>query len=243
MPCDPVLLDVRGAAVLALCAVALLAAPGQPPAQAAPASGSITATDTAVVLQNQACRWEIGLNGQNLAFINRADQTNYCDPGQPFMQVQALGQLAPATAVALSGDVATVSFGASGLQVQVKLEAFPERFALTVLEITGGDPDWLQLANLRLKITAHVGPLVNAAWDDQFGACVMACNDQVDAHGADGSHAHLTARSYREYGFKGARIAVLGVPTGGPDQRGLDQAGPRTLRLLPDGLRHGRGGH
>ena len=254
MPCDLMLSDVRSVAVPLLCALAVLAAPGQPPAQAAPASASITATESAVVLQNQACRWEIGAGGAtpapclNLSFTNLADGTDYCEPGQPFMQLVVGGKTWPATAVTLDSPqaaatkVATVAFGASGLTARVKLEAFPEHFALTVLEVTGGDPDWLQLANLRLKITANVGPLVNAAWDEHFGACVMACNNQVDARGADSSHAFLRAHCYREYGLQGARVAVLAVPTGGPDPATKLLAAIGRLELaegLPHPMRHG----
>lgn len=205
---------LEGPLLIGLIALALAACG---PTQAQQPAKSITTTPSAIALQGQTCRWEIGLNGQNLAFTNLADKTNYCEPGQPFMQAQMQGKLWPSTAVALAGDLATITFGASGLQVQARLEVLPERFAVTVVQVNGGDPDWLQIANLRLKITDHVGPMVNVGWDDHFGAAVLACNDLVDSAGADGGHAHLVARCYREYGFKGARVAILGVPTGGPD--------------------------
>ncbi|MEI6502658.1 MAG: hypothetical protein WCP21_16740, partial [Armatimonadota bacterium] len=85
------LLEGRALAAVLLGILTVWAATGPTPAHAAPASGSITTTPTAVVLQSQSCRWEIGLNGQNLAFVALADKTDYCDPGQPFMQAQLAG--------------------------------------------------------------------------------------------------------------------------------------------------------
>ena len=94
-----------------------------------------------------------------------------------------------------------------------KVEIRPRYFTLTVTGVSGGELDWLQLCNLRVKMNENVGALVNAAWDGQFAACVLACNDRTDC----GSHGVPTARAYREFGIEGAKVAIVGVPTGGPE--------------------------
>lgn len=170
-----------------------------------------------VVLQNDPCRYVICADGTNRAFINRADGKDYCEPGHPFMLAGRGQQTWPSTAVRAHGKKLGISFGDSGVVVTARVETRPTHFTVTVDCIEGGQIDWLQLCNLRLSITENVGTLVNAAWDSSFGACVLACNDQTHSFGADGARAALCARCYPEYGIVGAKVAIIGTPTGGPD--------------------------
>ncbi|MBI2297478.1 MAG: hypothetical protein HYU66_00755 [Armatimonadetes bacterium] len=123
------------------------------------------------------------------------------------------------TAVTVAGHDLTVAFGDSGMTVTARADVYLRYFTVVVTAVTG-DPDWLQLCNLAVTCGQHSSTMVNAAWDDRFAACVLACNDRTDG----GSHGPLTARAYREYGLVGAKVAVLGVPTGvpEPEQRLLD---------------------
>lgn len=173
-----------------------------------------------VVLQNDLCRYVIGADGSNRAFINRANAKDYCEPGHPFMLAGRGQQTWPSTAVRAAGKKLRISFGDSGLEVVARVETYPTHFTLTIESVRGEEPDWLQLCNLRLSITENVGTLVNAAWESSFGACVLACNDRTHSFGADGARAALCARCYREYGLVGAKVAIIGTPTGGPDPAG-----------------------
>ena len=125
-----------------------------------------------------------------------------------------------ASKVKCDGDVLTVYFADSPCTVTAKVEIRPRYFTLTVTDVAGGEIDWLQLANLRVKMSENVGGLVNAAWNNHFAACVLACNAQVDC----GSHGVATARAYSKFGIEGAKVAIVGVPTGGanPSDRLLD---------------------
>ena len=125
-----------------------------------------------------------------------------------------------ASKVKCDGDVLTVYFADSPCTVTAKVEIRPRYFTLTVTDVAGGEIDWLQLANLRVKMNENVGGLVNAAWNNHFAACVLACNAQVDC----GSHGIPTARAYSKFGIEGAKVAIVGVPTGGanPFDRLLD---------------------
>lgn len=174
------------------------------------------ATAAAIVMENDLCRYEIGTGGLNRALISRTDQTNYLRPKAPFMLLRQSGKTLVSTKVELSGDVVTVSFGTSGVQIKAKLEVRPRYFTLAVTGVSGGPIDWLQLCNLRVAIDRNVGQLVNAAWDERFSVCVLACNDRTDA----GSHGVPSARAYREFGIAGAKVAILGVPTGPTDPAG-----------------------
>ncbi len=171
------------------------------------------ATEQAVLLENEVCRYEIGTDGKNRALVNLTDQQDYAQPGVPFMLAGQGTKTWGSAKVELSGDVLTVAFAGCPCQVTAKVEIRPRYFTLTVVAVSGGDLDWLQLCNLQVKLSENVGALVNAAWDGRFAACVLACNDRVDG----GSHGVPTARAYREFGIVGAKVAIVGVPTGGPE--------------------------
>lgn len=169
-------------------------------------------TTEAVVLQNELCRYEIGNDGTNRALVNLADQQDYAESGSPFMILGRGDKTWPSSKVEAAGDTLTVAFGDSGVQVNAKVETRPKYFTLTIADVSGGEVDWLQLCNLRVKMRQKAGALVNAVWDDHFAACVLVCNDRTDG----GSHGVLTARAYREFGIPGAKVAILAVPTGPP---------------------------
>lgn len=171
----------------------------------------------AIVLQNRFCRYEIGVDGTVRAFIDRSAGKDYAEQGQSFLAINVNEKTLASTKVKLDGGLATVSFGDSPVQVQVRLGAHPTHLSLTVEKVVGDDVEWVQLCGLRLQISENVGPLVNAAWNDTFGVCVLACNDRTHSYGADGSQTNLCARCYQKYGLEGARIAILGTPTGPPD--------------------------
>jgi hypothetical protein len=177
------------------------------------AAAAPRATEQAVVLENEVCRYEIGADGKNRALVSLADKQDYAQPGVPFMLAGQGSKTFAAAKVELSGEVLTVSFTDCPCQVTARVEIRPRYFTLTVAGVSGGDLDWLQLCNLRVKMSENVGALVNAAWDGQFAACALACNDLVDC----GSHGVPTARAYREFGIAGAKVAILGVHTGGPE--------------------------
>ncbi len=180
-----------------------------------------------IVVENAGFRYEIGADGINDAFINRADGKDYCEPGQPFMAVTKAGRQWPSTKVEQAGASILVSFGESGVQVKARLASFPTHFTLTVEQVTGAGVDELLFCNLWLKITGNVGTLVNAAWDGAVGVSVQACNDHTNSFGADSAHAALCASCQREYGLEGAKVAIVPTVTGGPDPatRMLDAIG------------------
>jgi len=170
----------------------------------------------AIVLENELCRYEIGLDGKNRALVNLGDKHDCLVTGQPFMVVGQGPKSWASSKVELAGDLLTVSFGESGIRVRARMAIRPRYFTVSIESVGGGEPDWLQLCNLRTKIGGHVGGLVNTAWDDRFAVGALACNDRTDC----GSHGVPTARAYRQFGIEGAKVAVFGVPTGRPDPGG-----------------------
>ncbi len=169
------------------------------------------------VLQNELCRYVVGGDGTNVYFGTPDGQHNVCQPGHSFMQVCIDGQIYPASKVRFDPPSYYVEFAGTGVTVRVRGEAKPDYLALTVMQTEGEKIQWLRLANLQTDITQSVGTLVNAAWDDKFAACVLACNDQTESFGADGAKGHLCAQCYPEFGLVGARVAIIGLPTAVPE--------------------------
>ena len=171
------------------------------------------ATPDRIVLENQVCRYEIGRKGKNLALVNLADRKDYLRSPTPLMRAGRGQQSWDSAKVERTGDQLTVSFAGCDACVKAQVGIHPKYFTIRVTEVTGGGLDWLQLCNLQVKMTEHFGALINAAWDGDFAACVLACNDRTDC----GSHGVPTARAYREFGIEGAKAAIIGVPGGRPD--------------------------
>ncbi len=189
------------------------------------------------VLANEQCRYEVSGDGRNTYFGSPDGEHNVCAPEQPFMQVGIAGKLYPSSSVLLVQQTLRVEFAGTDVVVGLRPEAKPGYLALTVTKVQGTGIEWLQLANLHLTISENVGTLVNAAWDDRFAACVLACNEQVESFGADASRGQLCARCYPEFGMVGARVAIVGLPTGSPEpQRQLLSAIGRVE--LAEGLPH-----
>jgi hypothetical protein len=178
---------------------------------APPATSKLT--PDAIVLENQVCRYEIGRDGKNRALMNLADRKDYLRTWTPLMCAGRGQQSWDSSKVERTGDLLTVSFAGCDAHVKAKVDIHPKYFTIRVTEVTGGGLDWLQFCNLQVKMTQNVGELVNAAWDGDFAVCVLACNDRTDC----GSHGVPTARAYREFGIEGAKVAIIGVPTGQPD--------------------------
>ena len=211
----------------------------------------------AIELRNEVCRYEVSTDGRNRALVGLADNVDHCEPGQPFMVLGRGAKTWPSSQRRAAGRCA------HGLVRRLRRAGQGTRRDPSALfhaldrRLLGGEADWLQFCNLRVKMTRNVGNLVNAAWDDHFAVCVLACNDRTDG----GSHGVPTARAYREFGIEGAKVAIVAVPTGGPDpasklldaieiveleqglphptiERRLDQARARAVQLVPHGRRH-----
>ena len=200
--CRSAFQTVSWMAVLLCMGTALLAA----------APTALKTTPEAIVAENGVCRYEIGRDGKNRALMNLSDKKDYLKSPTPLMRPGRGQQSWDSSRVEMTGDLLNVSFAGCDVRIRAKLEVHRKYFTLQVIKVSGG-LDWLQFCNLQVKPTQNVGELVNAAWDDRFAVCVLACNDRTDC----GSHGVPTARAYREFGIEGARVAIIGIPTGRPD--------------------------
>ncbi|OGV70078.1 MAG: hypothetical protein A3K19_27615 [Lentisphaerae bacterium RIFOXYB12_FULL_65_16] len=180
---------------------------------------ALPATLGPVTLENDLLRIRLSGRGMVEEFSSRQNGANLVTQGSPVPMFQAVraGATIAVWDIERKGDILEVRFCDPTVTVSLKIETHPHYIALAVQQVSVPDLEWLQLANLRLQITENVGTLINAAWDKQFGACVLACNDRTHSYGADGARAALCAKAYKEFGFEGAKIAIIGTPTDTPD--------------------------
>lgn len=156
--------------------------------------------------QKGVCRYEFGADGNNKSLISLPDKTNYAIVSS-FMTIGLDEQTWDSSAIEKVDDVLKIFFSDSDVKVTVRILSRSEYFTIEILDVTGPAIDWLQISQLKVTVDQNEGKLINAAWDASFGVCVLACNDLVDC----GSHGILSARAYKEFGFKNAKVAVIGV--------------------------------
>jgi hypothetical protein len=179
----------------------------------------LPATLGPVTLENDLLRLRLSQWGLLEEFTCKGTGVNLVAPGKPFAMFQAAraGASCAVWYLERKGDVLELHFRDPAVTVTLALETRPHYLALSVRQVSVPDLDWLQLCDLRLSITESVGTMINAAWDQQSGACVLACNDRTHSYGNDEARAVLCAKAYREFGIEGAKIAIIGTPTGTPE--------------------------
>ena len=166
-----------------------------------------------VVIENELTRIVLSPRGHLQEFVAKKGGVNYASPDTAVAMFSASrrGGEVPVSFVERKGAQLVIHFVDPKLEATLKVAAARRYFTFTV-ERASADLDWLQLCNLRLNLGDSVGTLVNAAWDKDFGACVLACNDLTHSYSADESRAALCARCYREFGMQGAKVALIGAP-------------------------------
>lgn len=178
-----------------------------------------------VVLESDLVRVTLSPTGLLEEFTCKATGVNYAaqEARMPVFAMRSAAGEAPVRFIRRQGSVIDIQFARPDMRASLRYENRGPYFTLTVRSVSPDDVEWVQLFRLRLDITHSVGTLLNAAWDEDFAACVLACNEITHSFGASEARADLMARSYRQYGMPGGRVAVIGTP--------LDAAGP-TGRLL-----------
>ena len=178
-----------------------------------------TAALEPIVLENDFLRMKLSPQARVEEFVSKKTGANHAarESSIPMFSLSRAGATIPAGYIRRREDFVDVHFLDGQTKATLKLETRPHYFTLAVEDVSGPEVDWFQFCDLRLEITENVGTLINAAWNDQFGACVLATNDRTHSYGASGASAILCAKCYRQFGVKGAKIAVCGAATGPPD--------------------------
>jgi hypothetical protein len=173
-----------------------------------PASGRpAAAVETVLTLQTRDARLDVGADGRTLAFADRATGTNHAArPAAPFASARIGGRVVAATAASASGGALSLRFGDSGATATLQLRAHRHHFTVEVLEVAGDGVEELVFANIPLALKGRA--------DEPFAACALALNLRTNVRALPGASSRLEALCYPRFGFKGARVALIGCPQG-----------------------------
>lgn len=158
-----------------------------------------------VVIENNGFKYEIGADGRNQHFIDKASGVDYLNAASKSYcaYVTKEGKDYPVSSVSLKGN-------------QLKLVFTDAGVSATILVTKG--KDWIDW-----KVTALNGPaesltFINAPLtlkglpDEPFAACVLSMNIFTHVKEMPALQSNLWATAYKRFGIKGAQITLLGVP-------------------------------
>lgn len=163
------------------------------------------------VVENDCFRWEIGADGRNAHFIDKATGADClaADGNIPFSRIRLAGALHDATAAAVQGDTLRVRFGDIGVEAVLEIDRKPSYVVLKVLSVS--DPAVEELAILDVPLA------LRAALDEPFSACALALDLQTNVNEIPGPNSRLRALCYSRFGIPGAEVAIVATP--GPKLR------------------------
>ncbi|MBI3850572.1 MAG: hypothetical protein HY298_09935 [Verrucomicrobia bacterium] len=160
----------------------------------------------ALTLQNRYVRYELGADGRNLHFIDRATGKDYCatNPPAPFASVKKSGRLFAAASASYSGGKLAVEFGDAGVTATLKVTSKKQYFVFEVTDVRGDGVEELVFTDLPLTLKGTP--------NEPFAGCAVALNLQTNVRDIPGASHQLWAACYPRFGLTGARVAVIGCP-------------------------------
>ncbi len=167
-----------------------------------------------VVLETDLLRLRLSAAGVLEEFRDRLSGVDYVDAAAPapLCIARIAGAVVPAIRIEAAGDRLRVRFAEPSVNVVLRVERQPRYLTVTVERVDGKGLEVLQFCDLRLRLTASVGTLLNLVQGESFGACLLACNERTNASSVADPGARLRAEAYAEFGLEGARFALIGAP-------------------------------
>jgi hypothetical protein len=161
-----------------------------------------------VVLETPHLRYTISSEGGNLAFVDRASGIDYLrrDAPSSCALVRREGKEYAATSVVFANDRLSLDFGAAGVQVVLKVEPRPAWMRLVVESVKGAELESLVFLNVPLALKGRP--------EEPFGACALSLNLITRVDQLPALQSELRAAAHRKFGIVGAKVALLGLPTG-----------------------------
>ena len=162
---------------------------------------------SSVVFENNYFRYEIGADGRNLCFIDKAtgidylknDEESYCG----FIGVG--GKEYSVSSVLSDGKQMTMEFGEPAVRVVLEITQYEDYIVLEVAAIDGGDVDSLKFINVPLKLEGMPG--------EPFAACALSLNLFTRVRQLPAMQTELWAACFKKFGLTGAKAAITAVPT------------------------------
>lgn len=161
-----------------------------------------------LAFESDCLRLAIGPKGDVLEFTDKSTGVNYCSEKQnvPFARLRKAGKFHPATAAEVADGRLLLEFGDAAARAALRLTGTPHSITVEVLSVSGEGVEELVFADVPLSLTG--------AADEPFAACALALNLQTNVRELPRAASHLEASCYPRFGFVGAKVAIIGCPTG-----------------------------
>jgi len=167
-----------------------------------------------LALETSQFRVTVGADGFATGLFDNSTGEQHCDLSRPrpFMTATVDGVTYPPVALRREGRRIHAGFGRIGVKAAVEVEDREDYLVLTLAELSGPGVEALAFIDLRPTITEHIGPWLNIAWNDTFGICAIALNNQTHCQAEVREEWRLQARCYGRFGLVGASAALIGGP-------------------------------
>jgi len=158
-----------------------------------------------IVIENGSFRYEIGHEGKNLHFIDKATGNDYLDPEAVSYCAYIIkdGKQYNITSVALKGKHLQLEFGNAEVTADVLVSKANDRITLKVTSVTG-TVESLTFLTIPLKLEGM--PY------EPFTACALSMNLFTHVRQIPALQTQLWATCYKRFGLVGAEITLFGVP-------------------------------
>lgn len=186
-----------------------------------------------IVLEDEFVRYVVGPDGRNLSLTDKVGQGEQLITTQTgyIVTYRQAGKTFVPRRCTKNGDTLTVEFENGRVVLEVTSRRHHFTFRIRSVE---GDADEIRLLNLLVKPSQLTSGIAGIAQDDNFAVAVRSLNLLVlgqvhsvrltagqSSGGQPGSSqepsqaASISAVAYREHGFGGAAVALVGCPTPG----------------------------
>jgi hypothetical protein len=157
------------------------------------------------VISSRDFRYEIGKDGKNLHFVDRATGVDYLktDTVSFCASVTSGGRAFHVTTASLHGKKLELAFGESGVKAVIRLTKARDRVDFEVDTVIG-PAESLTFINIPLKLEGMPS--------EPFAACALSMNLFTRVRQLPALQTYLWATCYRRFGLKGAQVVLLGVP-------------------------------
>ena len=158
-----------------------------------------------IVIENDCFSYEIGQEGKNLHFTDKATGKDYLVPDSVSYcaSITKDQKHYNVTSVSLKGSHLLLKFGNTGVTGDILVSKAKDRIILKVISVAG-TVESLTFLNIPLKLGGM--PY------EPFAACALSMNLFTHVRQLPALQTHLWATCYKRFGMKGAKITLLGVP-------------------------------
>lgn len=166
-------------------------------------------------IESDQLHLEIGSDGKVAKIFGKLTNKNYIAPVDIAIASITLsdGRKIWANSANFLGKLVNLRFGSYGTAT-LKIESKPEAIIVEVLSLNADDVTQFTFLQLPVKITKNVGSILAAVWDEEFGIVLLGLNLKTHPTAVRLKEAALLqASGYRQFGFVGCSVAIVGAPT------------------------------